>query len=169
MARGVDEVQAIGFAVVGRVVQSDGGGLNGNAPLLFQLHGVQHLLGVNTLVDGVALLQQPVCQRGLAVVNVGDDGKIANFGKFGHWVHLIVISCLPCQLPFLASPARRQSYVNRRAHDVILPIIANFSQKVNCMFSRNQGKTVPEAEKHSLKMKKVPCFPLPSRKKWGIV
>ena len=79
MARGVDEVQAVDCPIVGGVVEGDGGGLDGNAPLLFQLHGVQHLLGVDALVDGVALFQQPICQRGLAVVNVGDDGKIADF------------------------------------------------------------------------------------------
>ena len=84
MARGVDQVQGIGFAVVGGVVERSGGGLDGDAPLALQLHGVQQLLGPLALVDGVALLQQPVGQRGLAVVDVGDDGKIADMGKFGH-------------------------------------------------------------------------------------
>ena len=32
------------------------------------------------LGDGIALLQQPVRQGGLAVVNVGDDGEISDFG-----------------------------------------------------------------------------------------
>ena len=32
------------------------------------------------LVDGVALLQQPVGEGGLAVVDMGDDGKVADVG-----------------------------------------------------------------------------------------
>ena len=90
MARRIDEVQAVGFAIVGGVVQGDGGSLDGNAPLLFQLHGIEHLLGVDALVNGVTLLKQPVGQGGLSVVNVGDDGKIADFGNVRHWVHLMV-------------------------------------------------------------------------------
>ena len=84
MARGVDEVQVVGFAVVGGVVQLHGGGLDGNAPLPLQIHGVQELLGPGPLVHGVALLHQPVRQGGLAVVNVGNYGKITNMGKIRH-------------------------------------------------------------------------------------
>ena len=89
MARGVNEIQGVGFSVVGGVGQGGGGSLDGDAPLLFQLHGVQQLLGVNPPVNGVAFLQQTVCQGGLSVVDVGDDGKIPNFGKIGHSVHLM--------------------------------------------------------------------------------
>ena len=34
----------------------------------------------DALVNGIAFLQQTVCQGGFAVVDMGDDGKIANFG-----------------------------------------------------------------------------------------
>ena len=84
MARGVDQVQGIGFPVVSGVVQGNGGCLDGDAPLPLQFHRVQQLLGPNPLVDGVAGFQQPVGQGGLAVVNVGNDRKIANFAQFGH-------------------------------------------------------------------------------------
>ena len=61
-------------------MQGDGTGFDGDAPLPFQVHGVQHLLGADALVDGVALLQQPVGEGGLAVVDMGDDGKVADVG-----------------------------------------------------------------------------------------
>ena len=41
---------------------------------------VGRLLGADALVDGMALLQQPVGQGGLAVVDMGDDGKVADVG-----------------------------------------------------------------------------------------
>ena len=84
MARGVDEVQGINLSVVGLVGKLDGGGFDGDAPLPLQIHGVQDLVFHFPLVDGVALLQQAVCQGGFAVVDVGDDGEIADFGKLGH-------------------------------------------------------------------------------------
>ena len=84
MARRVDEVQYIGLAVVGAVIQTHGARLDGDAALALELHGVEDLILHLALFNGVALLQQPVCQRGLAVVNVGDDRKIADMRKVGH-------------------------------------------------------------------------------------
>ena len=84
MAWGVNEIQVIDITVVGGIVQLDSGGLDGNAPLPLQLHGVQQLLRPDPLVDGVALLQQTVRQGGFAVVNMGNNGKISDLGKFGH-------------------------------------------------------------------------------------
>ena len=84
MARGVDEVQGVDLAVLGLVEQVHGPGLDGDAPLPLQVHVVQNLVLHLPLRHGVAQLQQPVRQRGLAMVDVGDDGKIANMGLFKH-------------------------------------------------------------------------------------
>ena len=84
MARGVDEVELVGVAVLGGVVELDGPGLDGDAPLLLQVHVVQqlglHLPGG----DGVALLDQPVGQGGLAVVDVSNDREVTNLGLISH-------------------------------------------------------------------------------------
>ena len=84
MAGGIDEVQVIDLAVIGLVTQGSRGGLDGDAALLFQIHGVQDLGLLAAVVNGIALFQQPVRQGGLAVVNVGNDGEITNMRKFGH-------------------------------------------------------------------------------------
>ena len=84
MARGVDEVQDVVFAVVGAVVQTDGAGLDGDAALALKVHGVEDLVLHLALFDRVAFLEQAVGQRGFTVVNVGDDGKIADMRKVGH-------------------------------------------------------------------------------------
>ena len=53
-------------------------GQNGDATLFFQIVAVHHPFD-DMLVrgEGAGLLQQLVHQRGLAVVNVGDNGDIA--------------------------------------------------------------------------------------------
>ena len=84
MARRVDEVQDIFLAVVGAVIQTHGARLDGDAALTLELHGVEDLVLHLTLVHGVALLEQAVCQRGFAVVNMGDDGKIPDVVQIGH-------------------------------------------------------------------------------------
>ena len=76
MARGVDQVQGIGPAVLRLVVQADGPGLDGDAPLPLQIHVVQQLGLHLPLGDGVTQLNEPVRQRGFSVVDVGDDGKL---------------------------------------------------------------------------------------------
>ena len=84
MARGVDEVQGVDLAVLGLVEQVHGPGLDGDAPLPLQVHVVQNLVLHLPLRHGVAQLQQPVRQRGLAMVDVGNDGKVADMGLFKH-------------------------------------------------------------------------------------
>ena len=65
----------------------DGGilGQNGDAPLPLQIAGVHDPLhgGLIFPIDA-ALLQHFVHQRGLAVVDMGNDGNISNFILSGH-------------------------------------------------------------------------------------
>ena len=60
--------------------QSDRGGLgeDGDAALALEVVGIHGALDhALVLAVGAGLLQQPVDQRGLAVVDVGDDGDVA--------------------------------------------------------------------------------------------
>ena len=79
MARRVDQVQHILLPVVRRVIEPHRAGLDGDAALALEVHVVEYLILHLALVDRAALLEQPVGQRGLAVVNVRHNGKIANF------------------------------------------------------------------------------------------
>ncbi len=78
MARCVDKVELVHFTVLAPVVQPHGLGLDGNAPLPLQLHIVQHLGLHFPLGKGARILNEAVGNGGLAVVNMGDDGKIAD-------------------------------------------------------------------------------------------
>jgi len=51
--------------------------LDGDAALPLQVHGVQNLIGHFALGERPCSFQEPIGQRRLAVVDMGDDGKIA--------------------------------------------------------------------------------------------
>ena len=73
----VDQVELVSLAILRRVHHADGVGFDGDAALALQIHGVEHL-GLH-LARGQrsGQLQQAVGQRGFAVVNVRNNGKIA--------------------------------------------------------------------------------------------
>ena len=73
VARGVDDVDA------GVLPDHRGGlGQDGDAALALEIVGVHRALGHPLiLAEGAGLLQQAVDQGGLAVVDMGDDGDVA--------------------------------------------------------------------------------------------
>ena len=69
----VDDVDA-------HVLPGDGGGLghDGDAALFFEIVRIHHALGdALVFAKGARLLEQAVDERGLAMVDVGDDGDVA--------------------------------------------------------------------------------------------
>ncbi len=68
----VDEVEHVGFALVG-VVHGDGGGFDGDAPLAFKIHIVQKLGFHVAFSDRTGSFHDAVGQGAFAVVNVGDN------------------------------------------------------------------------------------------------
>ena len=83
MAGGVNEVQLVADAVFGGVVERDALRLDGDAAFTLQVHGVEHLRLHLALLEAAAHLDEAVRQGGLAVVDVGDDGEIANILHLG--------------------------------------------------------------------------------------
>ena len=73
MAGGVDQVEDVLLTVVALVVKSDGLGLDGDAPLPLQIHGVEKLLTHLSLADGAGALEETVGEGRLAMVDMGDD------------------------------------------------------------------------------------------------
>src|SRR5208283_1955110 len=78
-----DQIQAIAVAVLRLVVQANTLGLDGDAALAFQVHGIEKLLVHFALGQRASHFEQPVRQGGLAVINVRDDTKIS----YELWVH----------------------------------------------------------------------------------
>ena len=86
MAGRVDEVEDVVLAVAGRVGEPDGLRLDRDAALALDVHRVQHLRGHLARLERAAALDQPVGQRRLAVVDMRDDGEVADAGEVGHGV-----------------------------------------------------------------------------------
>jgi hypothetical protein len=55
-----------------------GAGFDGDAALAFKIHGVQNLFSRLSAADRMGGLQQTISERAFAVVNVSDDGKVAD-------------------------------------------------------------------------------------------
>ena len=84
MTRGVDQIQSISFSVICLVIQTDGAGFDGDAPFPLQIHIIQDLVFHLPLFHRAAQFNNAVRQRTLAVVNMGDDGKIPNVFLVDH-------------------------------------------------------------------------------------
>ena len=77
MAGRVDEVELVLLALVG-VLHRHGRGLDGDAALALEVHRVEELGARLALRHGLRLLEKAVCEGRLAVVDVGDDGEVAD-------------------------------------------------------------------------------------------
>ncbi len=76
MARRIDNIEAHRFAIL---LPQDAGafGEDGNAPLALDVVGVHGALRhVGAFADGAGLAQHLIDERGLAMIDVGDDGDI---------------------------------------------------------------------------------------------
>ena len=80
MAGGVDQVQLVSLAVLRGVHHADRVGLDGDAALALEVHGVEDLGLHLARGERSGELQQAVGQRGFAVVDVRDDREIADVG-----------------------------------------------------------------------------------------
>ena len=84
MARGVDEVDDVLPAIGRGIVQAHGLGLDGDAALALDIHGVEHLAAHLARVEATAELDEAVGQGGLAVVDMGDDRDVADAACWDH-------------------------------------------------------------------------------------
>ncbi|MNJ57544.1 hypothetical protein D3C77_531360 [compost metagenome] len=78
MPRGVDQVQVVGLAVLRLVMQGGGLGLDGDAALAFDFHGIEHLRRHFAIRQSAAALDQAIGQGRFAMIDVGNDGEVAN-------------------------------------------------------------------------------------------
>ena len=84
MARRVHQVELIDPPVPRLVGKAHGLRLDGDAALALELHGVEDLVAELALLDPAAGQDQAIGERRLAVVDMGDDGEIADMREIGH-------------------------------------------------------------------------------------
>ena len=73
----INEIQFIRLAVPGLVKHCDRMRLDGDAAFALQIHRIQQLRLHIARGDGAGAVQQPVRERRLAVVNMGNDAEIS--------------------------------------------------------------------------------------------
>ena len=74
----IDQVELVSLAVVRGVHHADGVGLDGDAALALEVHGVEDLGLHFARGEGSGEFEQAVGERGFAVVDVRDDREIAD-------------------------------------------------------------------------------------------
>ena len=77
----VDQVEDVLLSGFRGVMEADRVGLDRDAPLTLQVHRVQHLRFHLAGLQGAGQFEKAVGQRRLAVVDVGDDGEVANMTR----------------------------------------------------------------------------------------
>ena len=78
MARRVDQIEVVDLAVARLVVQRSGLCLDGYPTLLLDLHRVENLRFHLAICKSPATLDQAICKRRLAVIDVRNDRKISD-------------------------------------------------------------------------------------------
>jgi hypothetical protein len=76
--RGVDQVELIDLTIAGLVFEGRRLGLDGDAALALDVHRIEHLRFHFAVGETTTALDQAVRERALAVVDVGNDGKVAD-------------------------------------------------------------------------------------------
>ena len=78
MAGRIHQVQNIGLAILRRIFEAHGLGLDRDPALTLNIHGIEHLLDHVAGSERSRRLDQPIGKGRLAVVDMGDDGEIAD-------------------------------------------------------------------------------------------
>ena len=78
MAGRVDQVEDVVLAVARVVFEPHRLRLDGNAAFALDIHRIEHLLDHFARFEPAGKLDQPVGERRFAVVDMGDDGEIAD-------------------------------------------------------------------------------------------
>ncbi len=81
MAGGVDQVEDIGLAVLGGVAQPHRLRLDGDAALALDIHGIEHLFLHLARRQASGGLDQTVGQRRFAMVDMRNNGEVADVGN----------------------------------------------------------------------------------------
>ncbi len=83
VARRVHQVEDVALAVLRLVIEADGLRLDGDAALALDVHRIEHLLLHLARLQPARGLDQAVGQRRFAMVDMGDDGEVADVGNRG--------------------------------------------------------------------------------------
>ncbi len=114
VSRRVDEIELVAGAVLRLVLQGDALRLDGDAPFALQVHRIEHLRLHFARLQAAAQLDEAVSQCRFAVVDVSDDGKVADvLHRGGGLLRARGLYVLPRELP-ARGPGCRPAGLQRR-------------------------------------------------------
>jgi hypothetical protein len=108
----VDQVERVAQAVGGDVLEADGARLDGDALLALEVHRVEHLAGHLPRLDRVSQLEQAVGERGLAVIDMGNDREVAQPRLGNPAIQRVAF-------PGAGVNARRPRAISRESHSTV--------------------------------------------------
>ena len=121
----IDQVQLVGFSIFGVVGKPNRRRLDGDSPLALEIHAVEKLVLLLSLGESARMLDQPVGERRFAVVDMGNDGEIADqFGRSRHFAYFLSWRSIFCGRGYLR-------------------ITSRVSWPGRCAFSRSKTKSIP--------------------------
>jgi len=89
----INEVEVINLTVLRAEIETHALSLDRNATLPFKVHGVENLMLHFAIGEATTQLDEPVGQRRLAVINVGDDGKVSDVFHTGDSANVSEAQC----------------------------------------------------------------------------
>src|ERR1044072_8049260 len=84
MAGRVDQIELVSDAVARLILQADGRHFDRDSAVSLDVHRVQHLL-LSGAANGATALDQPVRERGIAMIDVRDDAEVADVPLVHSW------------------------------------------------------------------------------------
>ena len=84
MPRRIHQIEDVILTVTGAIVEPYRLGLDGDTPFALDIHIVEHLFLHLTLAKSAAKLDKAVSKSRFAVINMGNDRKIADVFEWRH-------------------------------------------------------------------------------------
>ena len=84
MSGRVHQIEDIFLSILRGEIQAHGLGFDGDAAFALDIHGIEHLFFHFTVGEAATLLDEAVGKCRFAVVNVSNDGKIADKALVNH-------------------------------------------------------------------------------------
>src|SRR5450759_4468772 len=91
MTGGVDQVENIVDAGVRAIIKPYGLSFDRNAPLPLQIHFIKKLVLLVPVGNRTGILKKAVCQGRFAVVDVSDNGEVADSADFHEFLRALKI------------------------------------------------------------------------------
>ena len=92
MPWGINQIELIGLTILGVIVKRDTLRFDGNTPLPLDIHRIENLSRHLSLGQPTTRLDEAIGERGLAMIDVRDDGEITDVFLIGHETQSLSLS-----------------------------------------------------------------------------